>query len=140
MTDFFRPPEPLPSSVDIPPLPASLRHDHQVRVAMEWAVGLDEESILMITKELAGQGFVPLHAVTLEHPFALPSIALNHVGSNNDEMRAFAIEVFDVLQYHFAGEAWRDWFIAPYFAVEDDTRTSFQLGVFADDFRETVVE
>lgn len=152
MLDFFRPPaDPINyeahdimvggKTVHVAEVSHARRLDWAIRTSMERAVQCDDETVAELTKVLAEQRLEPMYAITLERPFILPSLQ-NRFGSNNSEMRAFAYDAFDELAKYFDATAvWQDWFIAPYFAKGDDTRESFQLGVFvADNFTQTVVE
>ena len=119
-------------------MPESIRHDWQIRTSVELALKLDDEAVMMVTKELFQRDIIPIHALELSGPIFLPS--KDGVGSHNTELRAFAFDAYDALNSYFGQQQWLNWCILPYHAAGDDTNQIINLGVFAEFFDGTVVE
>ncbi len=145
MTEFYKPqPQPVyREQLDgtVPEqIPISFWCDTQIREAMLYSVSLSELDILELTKALNHNGYTKLKSISISLPFDLPT-AEKGLDANNKALRIFAFDAYDALQKHFQGKEWGPWVIAPFFRASDDTRTSFELGVFVgQEFTETVVE
>ena len=103
---------------------------------MEYALGLREEQIRENSKIMAEWVARPLLSVCVVFPFQLPRAG--GLGSNNNELRRFAYDAYDMLA---ESGCWSDWRVVSYFAQMRDLHERIELGLFVGkDFNQTVVE
>lgn len=148
-------PEPCPEAPPIiwgeryylVPPPETLWRDGEIRRGMEYALRADDVSVAEITKQLVSHELEPLLSVEVRYPYQMPpSVYKPGCMTNNQEeentiLREFAFDAYDCLAAHFSTDKWCNWFVAPYFAHGDDTRSSVNIGVFvAETFNWEVVE
>lgn len=144
MSELYKPNNKLPPPNSdpekaSPPIPITVWRDCEIRRAMEFSVLQSEQKIQFSTKEIQASGLLSLLGISLN----LSSVSLGaHLpGASNDKLKMFAYTAYDVLDKHFQETDWHDWYVAPYFVEGDDTRRTFNLGVFIDEnFNQTVVE
>jgi hypothetical protein len=112
-------------------LSPSIRHDYEIRQAMERCLRLSEEEVVLASKKITFVGKLCLVSCRLDWSFNMPAVSKDY-GSNNEELRGFAFDAYDKLKAHFAGDEWYgEWEVATRFreSHEGESR-EFSIGVY----------